>query len=79
MATISGMQLSSQMIGASGGFTIEGSKSTCATGTGLARGKWCWVAVTFTPPGEGIASDNLMIWGNVTNSGYSIGMVGTGK
>jgi hypothetical protein len=79
MATISGMQLSSQMIGASGGFTIEGSKSTCATGTGLARGKWCWVAVTFTPPSEGITSDNLMIWGNVTNSGHSIGMVGIGK
>ena len=78
-ATISGIQMRSQLMGVASGFVIDGSKSTCAMGTALARGKRCRVAITFTPPSEGIESDNLVISGNVTNSGQAIGMVGIGK
>lgn len=78
-ATINGVGLRSQMMGSSSGFTIEGSMSTCAMGTVLARGKRCRIALTFTPPAVGIESDNLMITGNVTNSGQPIELLGIGK
>jgi len=78
-ATISGIELRSQMIGYNSGFAIDASKSTCAVGTALARGKKCRVAITFTPPSVGIEADNLMITGNVTNSGAPIELLGMGK
>jgi hypothetical protein len=76
---IAGIELRSQMLGYTSGFAIDAAKTTCTTGAPIARGKSCKVAITFTPPGIGAYADNLMLTGNITNSGQPVGLTGTGK
>ncbi len=78
-ATIAIIELRSQTMGNTTGFVIDDAKTTCKAGTPLARGKSCRVAITFTPPGIGAYSDQLMLTANVTNSAQPIGLTGVGK
>jgi hypothetical protein len=76
---ITSLGLESQMTGeAATGFEIEGLKSSCHVGDSIARGKSCTVYIVFAPPARGPWSDNLVITGDFTNSGYHIALFGLG-
>ncbi len=73
------IELRSMVLGYVSGFVIDEVKSTCKVGAAIARGKSCKVAITFTPPGLGAYADNVLLTGNLTNSGQPVGLSGTGK
>jgi hypothetical protein len=79
-ATISGIGLESQQDDEpTTGFTIQTAKSTCSVGDSIALGKECLIRVTFAPLRTGPVVDGLVVTGNFDNSGFRIGLAGTGK
>jgi hypothetical protein len=79
-ATISGIGLESQQDDEpTTGFTIQTAKSTCSVGDSIALGKECLIRVTFAPLRTGPVVDGLVVTGTFDNSGFRIGLAGTGK
>ena len=76
---ITSLGLQSQVTaGPATGFAIDGARSSCQVGDAIARGKSCRVYMSFTPPAQGGSSDNLVVTGNFTNSGYHVALFGLG-
>lgn len=61
------------------GFTIDSARTTCIAGSSIAAGRSCKVAIIFAPTASGLASDTLMITGDMTNSGAPIAITGTAR
>ena len=76
---ITSLGLESQMVSEPAtGFSIDNARSSCHAGDSIARGKSCTVYISFMPPAQGASSDNLVVTGDFTNSGYHVALFGLG-